>query len=216
MSKMSNKNELLGLPLWILLSFIFVNLVVFGFWLRNEETKKNIRNEDHWETYKSDQLDIQFKHPTVFLIEESDEYIRVYSPPVVCMASNQIAGKTEKISASEINIEFLQYQVDPLSNYSEVWQEVFDYKLIGDYGEGIDGKRIIDHKGAYYFYQGAEMIFARKIHLVRQSPTKALKITVNTPSLVYDCERPLDQYSQEKIGYDINDKILSTITFLSI
>ena len=152
-------------------------------------------------------MGFEVKYPPNFNISY-DNGISISSESYSCETEqNPPSLGRKKINASEIKIDIKKLTGN---NYEDIWQQAFGFKLISKTEhKNYDGIEFIDKNKAYYFYQGAEMVFGRKAILVPNTQTSAFQIDIWKPILVYKCDEYLNKYPEELIN-----QILSTFQFL--
>ncbi len=158
----------------------------------------NIQTAD-WKTYTNSKYNFSLKYPPDFLLTEAKGKVEIYSPPHKCEAWP--IGELQKIDASEVQIDF---SVHTGNNFSQIWKQIFGFEFTP---KNYDGTKVIGGKNAYYFFEGAEMVFGRTAYLIELSPTVALELNTWTPSAVSNCDKPLTEYT------GITDEIISTLKF---
>lgn len=159
----------------------------------------------NWNNFISTSINVQFKYPDEFIVEEKDNSIRIYSKPLVC---REKGSNNEFENTSEISIDiFLHKNKD----FNQSWLEAFNFEFDE---ENVEGSELIDGNKAYYFFQGSEISFGKKSYLVEMGPQKSLEINIYTPSYTFECQDYLKEFSNDPKYSKLATQILSTFKFI--
>lgn len=161
----------------------------------------------NWKTYTNFDYKYSFKYPSDYSVSSENERVTVRSTPTQCQTGG-FADKPVPITGYDTEITIIYHVGD---SYKDMWKKAFDFEFDpSNPNLSSDGEKTISGKSAYYFFQQAESPYGRTAYLVELTPTTALEINLYVPVLLFNCERPLDQFK----GQQIADTILSTFEFL--
>ncbi|TSC85236.1 MAG: hypothetical protein G01um101416_1015 [Microgenomates group bacterium Gr01-1014_16] len=136
--------------------------------------------KESWRTYSHFVAGYKIKYPDNFRLDDMANTVEIYSLPTVSCTSGAGIGNAEKVNVNELKmvINYIQSK-----SYSEAWKNAFEF----DFDGKGDGNSLIAGKKAYYFYQGAEMLYSRQAFLLETIPGSYLEINIYQPQLVYNC-----------------------------
>ncbi|OGM14600.1 hypothetical protein A3E44_03915 [Candidatus Woesebacteria bacterium RIFCSPHIGHO2_12_FULL_41_24] len=172
-----------------------------------DPTENLPRDEDLriWKTYRNEKYAFEFEYPSTYtVIENSQSQITLNAPETTC-ETGAYGPNSEKIEGRDLEMTFVYHSG---GNYNYLWGKAFDFK----FSPPQDGQTTIGGKDAYFFYQGAEMVYGRIAYLIATAPNSALEINVLTPELVYNCNQP--ELVNKNRGHDTANQILSTFRFM--
>ena len=159
-----------------------------------------------WKTYSHTDHKYSFKYPFDYSVISENEKVTIRSTPTQC----QTGGSADRPLPATGYDTVITVIYHTGTNYKDIWKKAFDFEFDpSDPDLSSDGTSTISGKPAYYFLQGAEMTYGRTAYLVELTPSSALEINSYVPVLLFNCERPLDQFK----GQQIADTILSTFSF---
>ncbi|MEK7510503.1 MAG: hypothetical protein AAB567_03055 [Patescibacteria group bacterium] len=155
-----------------------------------------------WQTYGNKEFGFEVRYPDWLVSKEDGGTVALTSLPVSrCFSGEEDLGESHELVAS-----FRNYTGN---GFSDIWKQAFGFEFKkGNY----DGVKTIDRRNAYYFYQSAEMPFARIAYLVPRSENNAIQIDTFYQNYLLNCSPKFTRTAEEV--REIENQILSTFRFI--